>query len=41
MWSAEDKQLASAEYAKFKRGKFGDEDDNDIDYIAMVDQVNS
>jgi hypothetical protein len=32
IWSAEDKLLASAEYAKFKRGKFSDEDDNDIDY---------
>jgi hypothetical protein len=31
MWSAEDKALASAEYAKFKKGKFGDEDDDDID----------
>jgi hypothetical protein len=39
IWSAEDKLLASAEYAKFKRGKFSDEDDMTI--IAMVDQVNS
>jgi hypothetical protein len=32
MWTAEDKALASAEYAKFKRGKFGDDDDDDIDH---------
>ena len=32
MWTAEDKALASAEYAKFKRAKFGDDDDDDIDH---------
>ena len=31
MWSAEDKELASAEYRKFKKRKFGDEDDGEID----------
>jgi len=30
LWSAEDKQLANAEYAKFKRSKFDDGDDNDV-----------
>jgi len=32
LWSAGDKELASAEYAKFKRGKLGDEDDNETYY---------
>jgi hypothetical protein len=30
-WSAEDKELASAEYGKFKKRKFGDADDGEID----------
>jgi hypothetical protein len=42
MWSAEDKKLASAEYAKFKKGKFGNEGDNNVDYsVALACQVNS
>jgi hypothetical protein len=32
LWSAEDKELASAEYAKHKKGKFGNDDDDAIDY---------
>jgi hypothetical protein len=36
MWTAEDKDLASAEYAKVKRVKFSDEDDDDdIDHICL------
>ena len=35
MWSAEDKKLASAEYAKFKKGKFGNEGDNNVDYSGI------
>ena len=35
IWSAEDKKLASAEYAKFKRGRFGGEDGNNVDYDGI------
>ena len=32
MWTAADKEMASAEYAKYKKGKFGRDDDDAIDY---------
>ena len=35
MWSAEDKQLASAEYAKYKKRKFGCNDDDATDYTGV------
>jgi hypothetical protein len=35
LWSAEDKELAGSEYAKYKRGKFGHDGDGEIDYDGV------
>jgi hypothetical protein len=35
MWSAEDKKLASAEYDKHRKGRFGGDGDDEIDYDGV------
>ena len=35
LWSAEDKELASAEYAKYKKGKFGQDCNGEVDYTGV------